>query len=127
MESLQLKGKRNYKQATVRMNVPVMLFEEDNIWYAYLPSFDLTGYGKDIDEAKDSLTIVLDEFIRYTLNKNTFFIELRRLGWNIKSKNKPIKAPKMSGLVEENVQLKNILDTKQFSTIKYTVDLPAYA
>lgn len=127
MENLQLKGGRKYKQGTVSLNVPVMLFEEDSIWYAYLPSFDLTGYGSDIKEAKRSLTIVLDEFIRYTLNKNTFFSELRRLGWNIKSKTKPIKAPKMSELIEENEQLKDIIDSKRFSTVDYPVNIPVYA
>lgn len=127
MKNLELKGKNRYRQGTVSVNVPVILFEEDHIWYAYLPSFDLTGYGNDIEEAKKSLTIVLDEFIRYTLNKDTFLSELRRMGWVIKSKNKPMKAPKMSDLVEENEQLKDILDTKQISTIKYPVNIPVFA
>lgn len=127
MQNLQLKGRSEYKQGTVNISVPVMLFEEDKTWYAYLPSLDLIGYGKDTEEAKASLKIVLDEFIRYTLNKKTFFKELRRLGWRVRSKTKPIEAPKMSELIEVNEQLKDIIDTKQYSTSKYSMNIPAFA
>ncbi len=40
------------------------------------PLFDLTGYGTSEDEAKKSLSVTLDEFLRYTINKNTFIFEL---------------------------------------------------
>lgn len=127
MQNLQLKGEGKYGKSTVKVEVPVMVFHEENTWFAYLPSFDLTGYGNDTEEAKESLKIVLDEFIRYSLNKKTFFDELRRLGWVIKSKKKPIHAPKMSDLIQSNEQLKEIIDSKQYSTSSYQVNVPAFA
>ena len=127
MQNLQLKGEGKYGKSTVKVEVPVMVFEEENTWFAYLPSFDLTGYGNDTEEAKESLKIVLDEFIRYSLNKKTFFDELRRLGWVIKSKKRPIHAPKMSDLIQSNEQLKEIIDSKQYSTSSYQVNVPAFA
>ncbi|MEO7834034.1 MAG: hypothetical protein ABIR50_01850 [Ginsengibacter sp.] len=127
MQNLQLAGQGKYGKATVKVDVPVMLFEEEKNWFAYLPSFDLTGYGNNPEEAKESLKIVLDEFIRYSLNKKTFFEELRRLGWEIKSKNRPIHAPKMSDLIQKNDQLKDIINSKQYSTANYQVNVPAYA
>ena len=127
MQNLQLKGEGKYGKSTVKVEVPVMVFEEENTWFAYLPSFDLTGYGNDTEEAKESLKIVLDEFIRYSLNKKTFFDELRRLGWEVKSKKRPLHAPKMSDLVQSNEQLREIINSKQYSTSNYQVSVPAFA
>jgi len=109
------------------VNLKVVSFEEDNVFFAYLPSLDLTGYGKTNNEATDSLKVVLDEFLRYTLQKNTFFIELQRLGWNITNKKKPISPPEMSDLININEQLKDIINHKQYTTSNYPVKLPAFA
>jgi uncharacterized protein YeeX (DUF496 family) len=92
-----------------------------------MPSFDLTGYGNTEEEAKDSLTVVLVEFLSYTLNKNTLFIEMQRLGWQIKNKKNPLLAPKMSDLINSNDQLKDIVNSKQYSTSNYEVNVPAFA
>lgn len=112
---------------TVTINVSVVTFEEDNIQYSFIPSFDLIGYGKTESEAEASLKIVLDEFLRYTINKNTLTLELKRLGWKIKSKHKPMMAPQLSDLVNTNDQLKDIFNNKPFSTSNYEVKLPAFA
>ena len=109
----------------VKMNVPVILFEEDSIFFAYIPSLDLTGYGKDESEAAASLKIVLDEFLRYTLNKKTLFLELKRLGWKVRSKTKPIAPPRMSDLINSNEQLRDIVDHKQYTTSNYQLKVPA--
>jgi hypothetical protein len=96
MQQANPKGEKVFGTKSIKVDVQVLLFEEDNVHYAYMPSFDLTGYGDTEEEAKKSLTIVLDEFLRYTLNKNTLFIEMQRVGWKIKSKKKPMYAPQMS-------------------------------
>ena len=92
-----------------------------------MPSFDLTGYGNTALEAYESLRVVLDEFLRYTLNKNTLFIEMQRLGWKIKSKTKPIYAPQMSDMINTNDLLKDIINSKQYTTSNYQVNVPAFA
>lgn len=112
---------------TVTLNVQVIMFEEDGIQYTYIPSFDLTGYGKTQKEAQQSLNIVLNEFLRYTINKKTFIPELKRLGWKIRSKSKPMTAPNLSELVTSNEQLKDIMDHKQFTSSNYQVNVPSYA
>lgn len=127
MQNLQLKGKGQYKQGTLNVDVPVMLFKDSDTWYAYLPSFDLTGYGGDPEEAKESLKVVLNEFIRYTLNKKTFFEELKRLGWKFRPKSKRLKAPEMSELIEENKELKEIVNTREYYSARYPVNIPAFA
>lgn len=127
MQDLKLSGEKKYGAKSVKVDLQVLLFEEENTWFAYMPSFDLTGYGNTQTEAKESLTIVLDEFLRYTLNKNTLFIEMQRLGWEIKSKKRPMHAPKMSDLINTNRQLRDIVNSKQYSTSNYQVNVPAFA
>ena len=127
MQRGNLKGQKDFGTKTIKGELQVLFFEEDGIHYAYMPSFDLTGYGSTEDQAKESLTIVLDEFLRYTLHKNTLFIEMQRLGWKIKSKKKPMYAPQMSDLINTNDQLKDIVNSKQYTTSNYQVNVPAYA
>lgn len=127
MLQANLKGEKKIGNKFVKVNLQVFFFEEDNIHYVYMPSFDLTGYGKTETAAKESLTVVLDEFLRYTLNKNTFFIEMQRLGWKVKNKNKPMYAPKISDLININDQLKDIVNSKQYTTSSYEVKVPAFA
>lgn len=109
------------------LNLKVLFFEEEHIFYAYLPSLDLIGYGKTGSEAKKSLKVVLDEFLRYTLQKDTFFIELQRLGWNIKNKKKLMMPPEMSDLININEQLRDIINHKQYTASNYPVNLRAFA
>lgn len=127
MQKLQLKGEGKFGKAKVEVNVTVILFKEDNIWYAYLPSLDLNGYGNTEVEAKESLKVTIDEFIRFTLNKKTFFDELKRLGWSIKKKNKTFIAPKISDLIRENEELREIVDSKKYISDDYQVKVPVFA
>lgn len=127
MLGTNLQGEKIFGDNVVEINVQVLVFEEDGIYFSFLPALDLTGYGNNQPEAMESLKIVLDEFLRYTLNKNTLSIELQRLGWTATKKNKPIHAPAMSDLINSNDQLKDIVNSKQYSTSNYQVQVPAFA
>ena len=127
MQQGNLKGEKQFGTKSVKVDQQVLIFEEDNIHYAYMPSFDLMGYGDTEENAKESLTVVLDEFLRYTLNKNTLFIEMQRLGWKIRSKQKPMYAPQMSEMINTNEQLKDIVNSKQYTSSNYQVNIPALA
>lgn len=127
MKDLKIAGEKQYGKKLVKVDLKVLLFAEDNTWFAYLPSFDLTGYGNTEEDAKESLNIVFDEFLRYSLNKKTLFIEMKRLGWKIRSKTKPLCAPKISDLINTNDQLKEIINSKEYTTSNYQVNVPAYA
>ena len=127
MQELQLSGEKHFGGKTVKLNLPVIFFHEENIHYAYIPSFELTGYGLSDDLALESLTVTLDEFLRYTINKNTFLLELKRLGWKIKSKKKPMVAPQMSDLINTSEQLREIVNYKHYTTSDFQVNVPAFA
>lgn len=70
MQQTKISSKFQFGGKSLSITLKVVFFEEDNIFYAYLPSLDLTGYGNTDVEAKESLKVVLDEFLRYTLSKN---------------------------------------------------------
>ena len=127
MQQANLSGEKKFGSKTVKVDLQVFFFEEESIHYAYMPAFDLTGYGNNEEEARQSLAIVLNEFLRYTLNKNTLFIEMQRLGWKVKSKKKPMHAPQMSDLINTNDQLRDIVNSKQYNTSNYQVNVPAFA
>lgn len=127
MQEAKLSGDYKFQDRSIKVELQIVLFKEDDIFYAYLPTLDLTGYGNTDVEAQESLKIVLDEFLRYTLHKNTFFIELQRLGWKLKNKNTTIVPPNISELINKNNQLKEIFNHKQFSTTMYPVNIPAFA
>lgn len=127
MQHLKISGKKHYGKSTINFDLPLFLFGEDKIWFACLSSLDLTGYGNNDVEAKESLSITLDEFFRYTLNKNTLLSEMERLGWQIESKKKPMHAPDISDLINTNDQLKEIINYKEYSTSHYQVTVPAFA
>jgi hypothetical protein len=127
MEKANLEGRRTFGNKSIKIKVQVLFFKEDNVHYAFMPSLDLIGYGNNDDEAKKSLQVVLDEFLRYTLNKNTLMLELQRLGWKLKNKNKPITAPAMSDLINVNEQLRDIVNSKHYSASDFHVSVPAFA
>ena len=127
MQEKYLSGVKKIGKNSITMNLQVFIFEEDNVHFAFMPSMDLIGYGNDEEAAKESLKIVLDEFLRYTLNKNTFYIEMQRLGWKVKNKKKPMIAPQISDLINTNDQLKEIVNHKEYTTSNYPVNVPAFA
>jgi len=61
-------------------------FKESKVYIINSPSLDLSGYGKNFDEAMKSFRITLEEFLRYTLNKGTLQTELKKHGWRAKAK-----------------------------------------
>ena len=127
MQELHLSGEKNFGGKPVKLNLPVIFFKEENMHFAYIPSFDITGYGVNDKSALESLTVTLDEFLRYTINKNTFLLELKRLGWKIKSKKKPMVAPQMSDLINSSEQLREIVNFKHYTTSDFQVNVPAFA
>lgn len=127
MQQAKLKVEKKIGPRSVKVDLQVLFFEEERIHYAYMPSLDLTGYGNNEKEAKESLTVVLDEFLRYTLNKKTLFTEMKRLGWEIKTRTSYFNVPQLSDLIKTNEQLKDIINSKQYTSFKYPVTLPEFA
>lgn len=120
-----IKGEWPDGKHAVNVQLRVLLFVEDDVHYAYIPALDVLGYGQSEDEAKASLKVSLSEFFRYTLNKNTFAIELKRLGWQ-KTK-KRYQAPEITAQLSSNEQLRDIVNHKQYKAANVDVSMPAFA
>ena len=109
----------------VEIEVQILIFDEDNIHYVYSPALDLTGYGNTEEEAKDSFYTMLTEFVNYTENKKTVYIELERLGWTVNSKKKRVNPPKTEQLLEDNETYRDLvnLPNVQSSSTKFGLAL----
>lgn len=127
MKSTGLSGKWEKGTKTVRVNVPVMIFQEDNVHIAYVPNLDISGYGLDEEEAKQSLAISLDEYFTYTHNKNSLLADLKAHGWTIVKKSKPFVAPELSKLLSSNVYLQDIFDSRKYTMDRMDLAMPQYA
>lgn len=124
MQEDKISARKSNRNKAAPVNVNVISFEEENIYFLYMPSLDLTGYGNTRKEAEKSLKVVLDEFIKYTIHKNTLLPELQRMGWKVTTGSSPLTPPKMSDMVKSNDQLKDIINTKNYSTSYYKFNIP---
>lgn len=113
------------KNGYVKVNLPLIRFEEDGCQIAYCPALDISGYGKSADEAFESFKISLEEFFRYVTNKKTFEKEMERMGWTIShNRQREMTPPPMSRLLQENDNFSRIFNDHSFNKENYTVDLP---
>lgn len=108
----------------LKISLSFIEFDEDNRTILYCPALDLSGYGNNEEEAKESFEVVLEEFIRYTMNKKTFFNELTKLGWKIRSKSKPITPPDMCYLLERNENFHQIFNKHSYRKYDKPVAIP---
>lgn len=112
----------------VDVNLPIIIFQEDESHIYYCPALDLCGYGKDENEAFESFKVVLSEYFLYTKNKKTLREDLRKLGWQIRrSLKKRMTPPTMSHLLESNENFNNIFNNHSFRKVETKVRIPAVA
>ncbi len=122
----------DYKNKSGNIKVKLLLFhfqDEKNIHFIYSPHIDLTGYGKNIAEAKKSFNIVFEDFIDYTLKKKTLGKVLSILGWKLKGstkKPKKILAPSITSVIKENRYVSEIFDKYPVNTYHQEVGIPAF-
>jgi hypothetical protein len=94
----------------VKIGLTLILWKENEVYFQYSPQLDLTGYGKSANEAQSSFEQTLKDFINYTLNKDTLFDELERLGWTTNKRKKRLRAPEEEQLLEDNETYKDLLN-----------------
>ena len=127
MQNLNFEGHFDASRTKVDITVGLLQFEEDGNTIIYSPSFDLSGYGKNPEEAKKSFEITVAEFFRYTLNKKSLAMELKRLGWNVNQadvKNRKFKTPGLAELITRNDYLQEILNKKEFTKFDQIIAMP---
>lgn len=114
------------KFVEIDVELAIIEFKEDGLYFLYSPALDITGYGKTKSEARESYRLTVEEFMRYTINKRTLLKELEKLGWTI-SKNKEVFVPKLSALIQKRAYLEEILTEKKFNKSDERLTIPAFA
>ncbi len=120
MSDYQITAGYKGKNARHIITLHLISFEDDGLMYFYSPALDLTGYGKNEEEAKNSFDITLKEFMRYTDNKNTIIKELQKHGWIVKLKGNKISgvtAPSMIDMLEKNKEFNKIVSKKPYKQV----------
>lgn len=111
----------------IEVNIPLIIFQEDNVHIVYCPALELSGYGYSESEAKASFETALSEFLLYVTRKNTLETVLAGLGWHVRSKNKPMIPPSLDELSAANESVKNILNNIPHQIYNRSVSLSATA
>ncbi len=122
---LEIKGNFRNKRNKVNFNLPVIKFQEDNLYFFYSPALDLSGYGNTEEEAKISFNETLGQFFDYTTNKKTLVSELKKLGWKVKGKS--LTVPSLTEMIITNSYLAEIFEEKAYTKFHQTISLPAVA
>lgn len=122
-----------YKNNAGEVRVKLLLIhfkDENDINFIYSPHLDLTGYGKNLVEAKKSFKIVFEDFVDYTLKKRTLGKVLGELGWELKGtlkKPKKVLAPSITSIIGKNDYVAEIFDKYPVKTFHKEVGIPALA
>ena len=84
----------------IHIDISVYVFKEEDVYIAYCPSLDLSGYGESEMEAKKS-----------------FDSDLIHHGWRF---GKTIQYPKITSLIRHNETFKNLLDNVDYKKYSKT-------
>ena len=124
MSTLHFNGQIGFPGYVFQVGLSLIEFNENDVNIVYSPALNISGYGYNSDEAKNSFNIALREFFQYTNNKKTFDKVLRELGWTIKgSKKKPkMEAPLNSDLIAKNPLYNDIINSKNYKVYKEDVE-----
>ncbi len=96
------------------MHTPAILFEENNIHFAFITASQLTGYGNTKAENTFSLQIVMQEYFNTPTEHNTLGKDLQRIGWKINNKSSKLTTPNFKTLLQIDDKLKDIVYNMPF-------------
>lgn len=128
MSNLKFSGNLGDGKTGIKTELSLIYFIEEGTHIIFSPALDLSGYGNNEIEAKESFQIVLQEFISYGLNKKTLLQDLENHGWKVKgSKNKPqIQSPDLADMLKSNSELEDIFQKKDFKKYNQDLLIPAF-
>lgn len=111
----------------IKANLTLIGFKEGKTFLIYSPALDLTGYGSNEEEARQSFHIMFEGFIDYATKKGTLKNELNRLGWQIKggAKHPKFTQPNFAELLLNNKDLYSLIDKKDYKKFNNQVEIPA--
>ncbi len=125
MSNMQFTGNIDLKTGLVHITLSLIEFKEDSNTIIYSPALDLSGYGQNAKQAKNSFNIALLEFVKYTNNKKTVNEVFESLGWVIKGSKRKLKfvPPLNTELIQNNETYSNIINSKSYKVFNESVEL----
>jgi len=73
----------NICDSTFKTNVEIIITKEDNLYVAYCPAIEVSGYGDTINKAKASLNEEIQIFLEETFKRGTLEKYLLKQGWTL--------------------------------------------
>jgi hypothetical protein len=100
----------------VDVTVSLFVFKEGDIYIAYCPSLDLSGYDYTADGACSDFEYMLTDYLNHQLENGTLRADLVSHGWKLGD----LKAnePELSEMLISNSQLKKLV-ASPFSKTNY--------
>ena len=106
------------RDGKLSVTLDVYVFMEGSTYIAYSPALDLSGYGESEEDAKESFSIVMEEYIKYGTSRRTLVKDLRAHGWKVRSfKQRKMSAPSFDILLKNNDTFKDILENKEYRKV----------
>lgn len=113
---------RSGSKVTVEVSVFVYQdtqYPNGDMFIAYCPELDLTGYDTTPQGARDSFQYVLKDYLDYTLKNGTLEADLLKHGWR-KYKNGRIVKPSLDTMLRKS-QLKTVLNQTTLNKFPYSL------
>ncbi|MBQ8969265.1 MAG: hypothetical protein IJ064_05995 [Bacteroidaceae bacterium] len=113
-----------FNREGVSISVSVYVFKEDDVFIAYCPSLDLSGYDTTESKARQDFEYMLSEYLRSQMEQNTLHEDLTRHGWKVGPR--WATEPKFDELLSANIQMQKVVAMPEFSKINVNTHCPAY-
>ena len=109
-------------KGTLEVSVSIYVFKENDVFIAYCPSLDLSGYDKTEEAAFRDFEYVLGEYAKFQMQHGTLNEDLTRHGWQIMQRK--AKGPEIGTLLRRT-QLRDVFKKPEYRMIRNTTDLKA--
>ena len=73
-------------KGTLEISVSVYVFKENDVFIAYCPSLDISGYNTTEEKARHDFEYALNEYVKFQMEHDTLNKDLERHGWEVKQR-----------------------------------------
>lgn len=114
-----------FSKTGIEVSVSVYVFRENDVYIAYCPSLDLSGYDTTEDAARKDFEYMLDDYMRHQMQNNTLHKDLERHGWKVGVRK--AKEPEVEDMLRRRSQLRNLFAQPEYQKIRVNTACPAFA
>jgi len=108
---------KRISDSEIKVKLLTFTFKEDDSYVVLSPSLNLSGYGDSKEDAIESFSHILEDFINYSLNKKSLADNLVKLDWDFEKDEHPgeLDYPKEC-YSKDKGSLKQLIDIVEYST-----------